>query len=345
MDKVTEGIVIPESIIAKSERLQADYTAVYGRSFAHFYCPALFRDEETELCKAHIINEAFPDSSRAWTVQRKDIDNFYGWAFESDFVDLHKFTDISPAQILTDKRYSKKFNATVLKNNEPVDHLFAPQGVPQQFTEVQLENIETSTPFGLKIHPNEFMSVKDQHWEIEIYRDIRLAMIVSAIKAAHLTLFEMLGYRYVKRGAAYFIGRQILGEFYLQNVNKSKADVLKAAHTYFLPYVHMVRPLISGTDSKGTISDNNLYICMGSSGLPWAMIVFIKTSSLVHSVMIPIFDDPEQVVTFMDFLKNDHSNVQVASCHFERNQWELSKDTKPLIWPKEGVLYPPYPSE
>lgn len=329
-----------ESVNTKLTKLRADYTAVNGQPFSHFYCPILFRDEDTELCKAHIVNQAFPNSSRAWTVQRKDVDNFYGSMFESDFVDVREFEDISPSDILTDKTLSKRFNAKILLDNEPVEHFFAPRGIPQHFSQLQLENIKSSVPFGLKMHPNDVISAKDQNWEIEISRDVRLPMMVSVIKAAHLTLFDMLGYRYAHRPAAYFIGRQILGEFFSRNFNKSKFDVLKDAHTFFRPYVHMVRPLRSGVDFQGTITDRNLLVCMDSSSSPWAMIVFVKTASLIHSIMIPIFDDPERVKTYIDFLQNDNSAIQVASCRFEQDRWEISKDTKPLFWPKEGTLYP-----
>jgi hypothetical protein len=68
--------------------LRADYPAVTGSPFSHFYCPILFRDEDVELCRAHIVNRAFPDSNKTWTVQRADVDNFYGGMFEADFVAL-----------------------------------------------------------------------------------------------------------------------------------------------------------------------------------------------------------------------------------------------------------------
>jgi hypothetical protein len=67
------------------------------------------------------------------------------------------------------------------------------------------------------MHPTNVLTAAGKHWEIEISRDVRIPMMVSVIKAAHLTLFEMLGYRYALSLAGYFVGRQILGEFYLQN--------------------------------------------------------------------------------------------------------------------------------
>jgi hypothetical protein len=70
------------------------------------------------------------------------------------------------------------------------------------------------------------------------------------------------------------------------------------------------------------------------------MIVFIKTFNVIHSVLTPIFDYPEQIATFMAFLKNEDTTLQVAFCRFEKNRWEISKETKSMHWPKSGLLYP-----
>ena len=67
------------------EILREDYRRFSHKPFVHFYCPILHVDEPAELQKGHIINEAFSDSSRAWVVQRKDVDNFFASPFESDF--------------------------------------------------------------------------------------------------------------------------------------------------------------------------------------------------------------------------------------------------------------------
>lgn len=67
---------------SKLERLRSDYADVVGRPFEFFYCPILHRDESTDLCRAHLINRAFQGSSNKWTIQRADIDNFYGSRIE-----------------------------------------------------------------------------------------------------------------------------------------------------------------------------------------------------------------------------------------------------------------------
>src|SRR5215213_1188216 len=75
-------------VAEKLEGLRQDFAAVTGRLFRHFVCPILLVDEQVELCRAHIVNQAFAASSRRWTVQRKDVDNFFGSAFESAFLAL-----------------------------------------------------------------------------------------------------------------------------------------------------------------------------------------------------------------------------------------------------------------
>jgi hypothetical protein len=68
------------------EALRTDYASVAGVPFQTFFCPVLFRDEDVELCRAHLVNQAFAGASRRWTIQRKDVDEFFGAFFESDFV-------------------------------------------------------------------------------------------------------------------------------------------------------------------------------------------------------------------------------------------------------------------
>ena len=47
----------------KLDELNTDYAQIKGQAFSHFFCPILFRDEDVELCEAHIINQAFPDAA------------------------------------------------------------------------------------------------------------------------------------------------------------------------------------------------------------------------------------------------------------------------------------------
>jgi hypothetical protein len=320
-------------------RLNSDFEQTTGGHFAHFFCPVLYEDANVALCRAHIINKAFDGSARDCTVQRSDVDSFYGSRFEADFVDTAKFRKISLAEILTDSALSRRFNARVLLDGKQVEHFYPNGEVPEQFARVQVGNVDPSKPFGLKIQPSEVLNAADRDWEIEVSRDVSIHMLVSAIKAAHLSLFKMLGYRYVFTPSSYFVGRMILGEFFLQNAKIGKREVVDRAVDFFAPNVHMVRPIVSTTfGAQGTMTDRMMFICMGGSGTPWAFIVLVKTGEQMHGVMIPTFQTPDQVDTFLGFTRNSNTSIQVATCRYEGDKWHRSEGTLPMAWPKDGAL-------
>ncbi len=325
----------------KVERLRVDYERVKGRPFDYFYCPILFQDEDVPLCEGHIVNVAFPNSSRNWTVQRKDVDNFYGANFESDFIAILYKENGSPSKILADRTLSKRFAPRILVDDQPVDYFRAQGEIPKHFTPVEFENDGQIVQLGLKLSPEYVLAAATHKWEIEISKDVRVPALVALIKAAHLTLFEMLGYRYALSAGGYFVGRQILGEFFRQNHVRPKPEVLENARHFFREFTHMVRPVQScDLNLQGTITDGLLFICKGYGSSPWALIVFVKTSQSLHAVMIPVFDQPDAVTGFMDFLRNAKDSIDVTLCRFEGGQWNSERESTTLLWPKSGTLCP-----
>ena len=77
-------------VSANLTRLQESFREATGDNFKHFYCPILHRDEPTQLCMGHVINDAITGSCRVRVVQRKDVDGFYGAYFEADYTALLK---------------------------------------------------------------------------------------------------------------------------------------------------------------------------------------------------------------------------------------------------------------
>src|SRR5262245_19510918 len=108
----------------KSEiaRLRQNYQEIEGKPFEHFYCPILFRDEKTELCEGHVINQAIHDSTRLWVVQRKDVDNFYGRVFESDAVAMVESHEMTFSDVLMDKNIQRKMERTITMDGETIPH-------------------------------------------------------------------------------------------------------------------------------------------------------------------------------------------------------------------------------
>ena len=87
--------------------LNQGFEQVVGNPFKHFYCPLLYCDDDTQLCKGHIVNAAFPGIGRQWVVQRADVDGFYGSCFEADFVDF-QYKDLIGATSIVDRRLAYK---------------------------------------------------------------------------------------------------------------------------------------------------------------------------------------------------------------------------------------------
>lgn len=323
---------------SKLKKLNADYSQVKGQPFSHFLCPILFTDDDVNLCKAHIVNQAFPEASPDWTVQRKDVDNFYGSFFESDFLAV-QYNEQTHEDIFTNKKLSKLFNPQILVDNKPVDFFVAERKIPDKFTPLQFENSEESLKLGLKMSPEEFEEAQEKNWEMAVLKDVRLSALVSLIKAAHLTLFEMLGYKYAFSAGGCFVGKHILGDFFLKNNGKPKSDVLKNAYTFFQEFTNMVRPLHSSEiDFQGTIADNQLLLCQKYGGIAWGCIVFVKTAQSVNAVLLPFFDQPDSVVKFFDFLKDENEKIDVTLMHFRQGRFEIKRATK-IIWPKNDVLF------
>lgn len=321
------------------DELNADYAQIKGQAFSYFFCPILFRDEDVELCKAHIINQAFPSAPSDWTVQRADVDNFYGAYFESEFIAV-QYNSRTRDDILVDKKLSKLFKPQIFVDDKPVNYFRAKGEVPNEFTRLDLDNNGQITKLGLKISPKDFVNAKESKWEIAVSKDVRVSAVVSLIKAAHLTLFKMLGYRYAFSSGGYFVGRNILGEFFLQNQGKTKKEILENAHPFFKEFAHMVRPLHSSEITfQGTVSDNQLLLCQKHGDIAWATIVFVKTAQTINAVLLPFFDQPEAVDKYFRFLKDENETIEVVLMQFEQEQFKLLRATT-VIWPKNGTLYP-----
>jgi len=330
-----------EKIQSRLEKLRANYSQLRGSPFSYFYCPVLFKDENVPLCEGHVINLAFPNSARNWVVQRQDVDNFYGSMFESDFAIIkHKGEQIL-ARAIIDKEISKKFEPKMLLDGKPVDYYIARGNVPKEFTRIEFDNSGKIVQLAVKMRPEEFMQKLGQKWEIAVEKDIRISAMVSLIKSAHLTLFSLLSYDYALSTAGYFVGNDILGKFFQQNIGKTKSDVLANAYPFFREFAAMVRPIqSSGLDVQGTITDNLMLICQEKMGHPWAFIVFVRISQSLHAVLIPTFGHSDSVAKFLGFLSDEKESITANYARFDQDHWSLDKASITLVWPKTGILYP-----
>jgi hypothetical protein len=333
-----------KSLREKLDRLSIDFATETGEPFNHFYCPLLLRDEVTELTEAHIINNAFPKSARKCTVQRSDIDGFYGSKFEADFIDAVRIHDMSASQILSDKSLCKKFSPKLFLNGTAAVDYFYGLGErlpPGSMPAKAISDDHVSVPFVLRMSSDQAYHAQTGNWEMEISGDMRIAMVVSVLKSAYLTLFDMLGYRYARSPAGIHIGHDLLGTFFLANRNKAKAQITGLACPFFRECGPMIRPLIYHSfDCQGTVKDGLCLVCRGTSGSWWAIIVFVKTGNVISCALLPTYHNASEVETFQDFINSDREDMHASFAQLNGGVWTVHKDAIPLKWTKSGLLYP-----
>jgi hypothetical protein len=325
------------------DKHRLDFSEVTGRPFEHFFCPILAVDEASQLIRGHVINSSYKGSPGSWVVQRADVDNFFGAFFEADFEALQHRDRATPITLLTERDLVKKFQPRILKNGEPVSFTSQPFPPSAPFVRVELGDGPGAPTIGLKMRPEEMIESARENWEFVVFKDARVSALVSLIKAAHLTLFHLLGYRYARTVTGHFVGYDILGRFYVANRGRPKQEILANAWSHFYEFRHMFRPLLlKNIGYEGTVRDRKVLFCHGSSGGIWAMIVLVRTAEQMNAVMVPAFGSADSVATFLGFLNNESETIQVSTAEFDiQNQrWIIYSDREEKHWPKQGLLYP-----
>ena len=312
-------------------QLNSDCKDVSGYTVQHFFCPILYRDDNVELCKAHIINKSFRNSSRTWTIQRTDIDQFYGGHFEADFEVLQEKDSTHPSKIITNKKLMNLLKPQFLLDGEPIEY-YRPKGpVPKNHSQVTFITDRESIELVFKVSPDKIEDVVMQ-WSVD--KNIQLPALVSLLKATHLTLFHLCGYEHTFHKDGFFLGRVILGEFFLKTRDMGQTDILNEARIFFAPLVNMVRPVIADTlHLRGTLTDHKLYVCINNNK-PWALIIFIQTEKHLNAVLVPLLDSKKNTELFVEFLEKSENILNVRLARWEKASWEMhSKDIK-IFWPK-----------
>ncbi len=320
--------------------LRQDFAAVAGRPFEHFFCPLLLVDENTALCRAHVVNRAVADSSRRWTVQRKDVDNFFGAMFEGEFTTLQLDRRGVALRAFVDVDLNRRLRPRIIVDGVPVEHFVIDGPVPANFSEMSIQHGSDEIKIALKMNPEQVaLLAASGDWHVEVSRDLRVQSVVSLLKGAHLSLFDVLGYGYVLAPNGVWLAR-VLGSFYLQNAKRQKREVLLAAAKHFAHVAAMVRPVDAAPPAiTGTVDDRWFYFCWLDDGgrAPWGLVTHIRTGERLHAVLTPTFADESCTARFAEFLAGGVDSFEVSLARFDTTQWSLAPDRQRVIWPKAGL--------
>jgi hypothetical protein len=191
---------------------------------------------------AHLIPLAFSNSSRAWTVQRQEVDNFFGRYFEGDFEKIqYSELGITPADCIANPELMSKYRPSVEIDEVAVDYYIRTgEAVPSAFTKVSIEAGARITPLVLKMQADDRPITENSICTLTVAQDLRLPTLVSLLKCAHLTLFHMLGYSYPLSLGGRFLGGDVLGKFFLENHDRQKPEILLQAALHFDQFKNLV---------------------------------------------------------------------------------------------------------
>ena len=315
-------------------RLNSDCKEVWGNPVRHFFCPVLYLDKNVDLCKAHIINQAFGNSDRSWTIQRKDIDSFYGSYFEAEFVLLQEKGRYKADEVLEDKKLRKRLKPQLTIDEEIVEYYFPKGNIPDSHTLIKLLSQDKIIELAVKKSADEIRNSKPEGLGIQIDKNIQLSALVSLIKAAHLTLYHLCGYQHVFSAGGFFLGRRLLGDFFLMSQHQTRMEILGSAAEYFAPFCNMVRPMLTNPLClKGTLTDHWLYVCVDRSRI-WALLLFIRTQKHMHAVVTPLLENKKDIIRFAGFLQEPSPTLRVKRTKWKGDSWEVDPEIIQLDWPE-----------
>jgi hypothetical protein len=327
-----------EELQRQLEVFREDYASVTGTPFKHFYCPTLRKDEETPLCEGHVVNQPLSDTTRKWVVQRNTWFACFAKQHFQDAVNVLEKKDIY--DILFDPVLRTRVPIDAFLDGEPVGWYVYRDGKADSHTLLPPlrrgnEELVLVVKADLRAHGGATRKIT-----FEVRADFRLVVLVSLLKAAHLTNFRLFRYKYALSKAGEYVGRDILGRFYLRHCDKKGSwdSVRKDALTFFKPYRTMVCP-VRETDGSftGTVDDNLIIACIRPGRQMFATGVFVRARSQRFMVIIPSFTSEQGVEDYNDFLTSDEEYFDTKLIWFDAQAHCLRTDASPhgrVHWPK-----------
>jgi hypothetical protein len=255
--------------------------------------------------------------------QRKDVDGFFGSVVEPEFIQIMQDRGRNPFEIWLDPKLSRKHRPKLTYAGETWEHYFTKSSAKpvQGHTSLIVTNNEhkpicnLNLNLNLKVSPDRVLAAKDGEVELVVERDYRPAVIASVLKAAHLTMFHIMGYVHVLSAGGIYVA-DILKQFYLLHGGKhgvSEANVER----YFLKYETMMAPLFVENDAwfRGTIEDNLFLTLLTSHNEVFALGVIVRAGPDRFCVCLPT-DCGKTINTYVSFLNEPPPSVRAKATRF-----------------------------
>lgn len=321
-----------EEVMRRIEKYNQRYFDYTGWHAKHFYCPITHEDIETEYCKGHILADSLGNSGM-WVPQREDVDNLFGEAVEGDFSKIVQDRRKSTGEILTNFKLRKRHRPQILCDGDVVPHYFSKSGnVPEGHTAFTMSGpTETDEYLIVKMDSDEVMRLHAKPVEVLIDRDYRPEVIASVLKAAHLTMFRLFGYRHVFSYSGYILS-DLLGKFFKAAKDSDRKEWKALVEDHFLKANAYISPMWTEPDSgvRGSLLDQNFLMGMGSSEGPFTVGVIVPAGQDLFVVFLPT----NEILTFdtyRGFIQDPPESMAIKWFHFNDKhedgpRWETSKE-------------------
>jgi hypothetical protein len=321
---------------SKLQDLRSSYQAQTGKEMNYFLCPITLRDEETDLCEGHILNDAF-DVFQATVIQRKDIDSYYGQTIEPGAV-----LRIKAEEALDPVKMSKQSKCYVVTLGG--EHVFEAAFVNDKTQIMELLKrsrkivyLTDDTGKPMKgFHP---LLIVDEGAVVPDDARFMLRLVARSpihdgevegamLKSAYLAHFRMRSYR-VLEDATLGPVRTALSEFFTRQGNK------KDARTFFDDFIGCVSFVpIPFHGFPDTLSDNVLlfhYVTAPpDKKQPFAQsCIFRILKNELTIVTLPMSTSDEGIEYYRKLLHREHFEqciriTQWTSTHFTTNPTAFS---------------------
>lgn len=162
--------------------------------------------------------------------------------------------------------------------------------------------------------------------------DFRPPVWGAAIKAAHLTLFRILGYSYIFSSGGFFLAH-LLQEIYSACKEPSTPFLLS---DWMANVENIVRPMRGDDRVRCTLTDGAMYVCRRTTNGYFAIVVTVAFGKDSFAVFTPSGDGT--IDTYFDFLRTPPSAVHVRECYFRKEpanekHWEVCGGGDPVRMP------------
>lgn len=321
-------LVLNPEIARELEILRADYQRVRGEPFEAFFCPILLEDRPVKLCMGHVINQSFPNCCRKWVVQRTDVDGFFGSLFESKFSAILNAKPNNVHDAITDEKLRRLIPFDVKLDGTVVQHYVVKEHKASSDPLVSFRDSDGKVlNLALKVSSTEKLSNAGR-LEIEMDCNITPEATATLLKAAHLTLFKLLGYDHAFSAGGYDLAK-ILQQFYLNNFALSRTKQVQNGKEYFTKFAGMVVPVKGFNPNivKGTVEDGRLLACIGTSGAWFAVGVLIRIDSRMF-VVLHAPDNAHVMDTYKEFV----STTSKRKFRYKLIEFSPANETEGAHW-------------